>query len=124
MEIWIAVAFITFVALLIYKKVPAFAARALDGASQFFTRAYDFGFTRSLPETERFWPPDSILKDVVRVVRRSLSATRGATGKDSVSSAASRRRPGLRRSKAISYPFRSRSIFPSCFISNPPRITP
>jgi LmbE family N-acetylglucosaminyl deacetylase len=46
------------------------AARALDGASQFFTRAYDFGFTRSLPETEQFWPPDSILKDVVRVIRR------------------------------------------------------
>ena len=46
------------------------AARRMDGASQFFTRAYDFGFTRSLPETERFWPPDSILKDVVRVVRR------------------------------------------------------
>jgi LmbE family N-acetylglucosaminyl deacetylase len=46
------------------------AARQLDGAAQFFTRAYDFGFTRSLPETERFWPPDSILKDVVRVVRR------------------------------------------------------
>ncbi len=46
------------------------AARRMDGASQFFTRAYDFGFTRSLPETERFWPPDSILKDVVRVIRR------------------------------------------------------
>jgi LmbE family N-acetylglucosaminyl deacetylase len=46
------------------------AARRMDGASQFFTRAYDFGFTRSLPETERFWLPDSILKDVVRVVRR------------------------------------------------------
>ena len=46
------------------------AARAVDGGQQFFTRAYDFGFTRSLQETERFWPPDSILKDVVRVIRR------------------------------------------------------
>jgi LmbE family N-acetylglucosaminyl deacetylase len=46
------------------------AARAIDGARQYFTRAYDFGYTRSLAETERFWPPDSILKDVVRIVRR------------------------------------------------------
>jgi LmbE family N-acetylglucosaminyl deacetylase len=46
------------------------AARAIDGGAQFFTRAYDFGFTRDLAETERAWPPDSILKDVVRVVRR------------------------------------------------------
>lgn len=46
------------------------AARALDGAQQFFTRAYDFGFSRSLEETSRFWPPDTVLKDVIRVVRR------------------------------------------------------
>lgn len=46
------------------------AARAVDGARQYFTRAYDFGYTRSLAETERFWPPDSVLKDAVRVVRR------------------------------------------------------
>lgn len=46
------------------------AARATDGAQQFFTRAYDFGFSRSLEETSRFWPPDTLLKDAVRVVRR------------------------------------------------------
>jgi len=46
------------------------AARSFDRAQQFFTRAYDFGFTRDLAETERFWPTDSVLKDVVRVVRR------------------------------------------------------
>jgi LmbE family N-acetylglucosaminyl deacetylase len=45
------------------------AARALDGAEQFFTRAYDFGYTRSLDETAGLWLPDSILKDVVRIVR-------------------------------------------------------
>ena len=45
------------------------AARELDGAEQFFTRAYDFGYTRSLDETSGLWLPDSILKDVVRVVR-------------------------------------------------------
>lgn len=46
------------------------AARRIDGARQFFTRAFDFGFSRSLTETERFWPPDSVLKDAVRIVRR------------------------------------------------------
>lgn len=46
------------------------AARSLDGARQFFTRAYDFGYSRSIEETSRLWLPDSILKDVVRIVRR------------------------------------------------------
>lgn len=46
------------------------AARALDGAGQYFTRAFDFGFSKSLDDTWRFWPRDSVLKDVVRVVRR------------------------------------------------------
>ncbi len=46
------------------------AARRLDGASQFFTRAYDFGFSKTLEDTWAHWPRDSVLKDVVRVVRR------------------------------------------------------
>jgi LmbE family N-acetylglucosaminyl deacetylase len=46
------------------------AARRLDGARQYFTRAYDFGYSKSLEETWRHWPRDTILKDVVRIVRR------------------------------------------------------
>ncbi len=46
------------------------AARELDGARQFFTRAYDFGFSKTADETFRFWPRDSILKDVVAIIRR------------------------------------------------------
>ncbi|MFN2571432.1 MAG: PIG-L family deacetylase [Gemmatimonadales bacterium] len=46
------------------------AARELDGARQFFTRAYDFGFSKSADETFRFWPRDSILADVLEVIRR------------------------------------------------------
>ncbi len=46
------------------------AARRLDGARPFFTRGYDFGYSKSLEETWGHWPRDSILKDVVRVVRR------------------------------------------------------
>ena len=45
-------------------------ARRLDGARQFFTRAYDFGFSKNLEDTWAHWPRDSVLKDVVRIVRR------------------------------------------------------
>src|SRR5690606_4139095 len=34
------------------------------------TRAFDFGFSKTPDEAFRFWPRDSLLKDVVRVVRR------------------------------------------------------
>lgn len=44
-------------------------ARRLDGAGQFFSRAFDFGYSKGLPDTWSRWPPDSILKDVVRVIR-------------------------------------------------------
>lgn len=46
------------------------AARRLDGARQFFTRTYDFGYSRSLEDTWAHWPRDSVLKDVVRTIRR------------------------------------------------------
>jgi len=46
------------------------AARRIDGAEQFFTRAYDFGFTKSPEETFEFWDHDKILSDVVWVIRK------------------------------------------------------
>ena len=58
------------VALGLLRSRELVAAREVDGARQFFTRAYDFGYSRSLKETSRFWDPDSLLKDVVRIVRR------------------------------------------------------
>ena len=45
------------------------AARQLDGGRQFFTRAYDFGFSKTADETYKHWPKDSLLRDVVTVVR-------------------------------------------------------
>ncbi|HEU4565831.1 MAG TPA: PIG-L family deacetylase [Gemmatimonadaceae bacterium] len=45
------------------------AARRIDGARQYFTRAYDFGFSKSAEETFEHWPRDSVLGDVVKVVR-------------------------------------------------------
>jgi LmbE family N-acetylglucosaminyl deacetylase len=46
------------------------AARQIDGAEQFFTRAIDFGFTRTADETLKKWGHDRILSDVVWVIRR------------------------------------------------------
>jgi LmbE family N-acetylglucosaminyl deacetylase len=46
------------------------AARRLDGAEQFFTRAYDFGYSKSAEETFRLWPRDSLLADAVSVIRK------------------------------------------------------
>lgn len=45
------------------------AARRVDGAHQYFTRAYDFGFSKTAAETYTHWPKDSLLADVVTVVR-------------------------------------------------------
>lgn len=46
------------------------SARKVDRSDQYFTRAYDFGFSKTAEETFKHWPRDSILKDVVAVVRR------------------------------------------------------
>ncbi len=46
------------------------AARRIDGAEQFFTRANDFGFSKNPEETLRIWNKDSILSDMVYVIRK------------------------------------------------------
>ena len=46
------------------------AARGFEGTWQFFTRAYDFGYTRSLEETFDRWPREILEEDAVRAVRR------------------------------------------------------
>jgi LmbE family N-acetylglucosaminyl deacetylase len=45
------------------------AARRLDGSRQFFTRAIDFGFSKTPEETLRIWDHEQVLADVVRVIR-------------------------------------------------------
>lgn len=45
------------------------AARRIDGGQQFFTRANDFGFSKSAAETFKLWGKDTILSDVVRIYR-------------------------------------------------------
>ena len=46
------------------------AARRLEGNRQYFARAYDFGYTRSLEETFERWPRPVLREDAIRVVRR------------------------------------------------------
>ncbi len=46
------------------------AARRVDGAEQFFSRAYDFGYSKSPEETMRMWGHDEILSDVVWIIRK------------------------------------------------------
>src|SRR5436190_16618433 len=45
------------------------AGRRLDGGRQFFTRAIDFGFSKTPEETLRFWDREQVLSDVVRIIR-------------------------------------------------------
>lgn len=46
------------------------AARRVDGAEQFFTRANDFGFSKGPDETLKIWDRDKVLSDVVWVIRK------------------------------------------------------
>jgi len=56
-------------ALGIIRTQELLAARRIDGAEQFFTRAIDFGFTKTADEALEKWGRDTILSDVVWVVR-------------------------------------------------------
>jgi LmbE family N-acetylglucosaminyl deacetylase len=44
-------------------------ARTLDGGEQFFTRAFDYGFSKSIDEAARFWGEREVLGDMVRIIR-------------------------------------------------------
>jgi LmbE family N-acetylglucosaminyl deacetylase len=46
------------------------AARRIDGGEQFFTRAIDFGFSKTAEETFTKWPREKVLGDVVWNIRR------------------------------------------------------
>ncbi len=45
------------------------AARSIDGGQQFFSRAFDFGFSKSANETFRLWPEEELVRDVTWVIR-------------------------------------------------------
>lgn len=45
------------------------SARRVDGAEQYFTRAVDFGYSKTADETMAIWGRERILSDVVRAIR-------------------------------------------------------
>ena len=46
------------------------AARKIDGAEQFFSRAFDFGFSKNPDEALSIWDHEKILSDMVWVIRK------------------------------------------------------
>lgn len=46
------------------------AARRIDGAEQFFSSAYDFGFSKTADETLKIWDKQKVLADIVWVIRK------------------------------------------------------
>jgi LmbE family N-acetylglucosaminyl deacetylase len=46
------------------------AARRIDGAEQFFTRALDFGYSKRADETMEIWGREAILSDLVWTIRQ------------------------------------------------------
>ena len=44
-------------------------ARRLDGGGQFFTRTFDYGFSKTLVEASAKWNEHDVLSDMVRVIR-------------------------------------------------------
>ena len=47
------------------------AARRIDGANQYFSRAFDFGFSKSTDEALAFWDKQLVLADLVWVIRKT-----------------------------------------------------
>jgi len=46
------------------------AARKIDGAEQYFSRAYEFGFSKTSNETLHIWDSVKVLSDVVWMIRK------------------------------------------------------
>jgi LmbE family N-acetylglucosaminyl deacetylase len=56
-------------ALGIIRTQELIAAREIDGGNQFFSRAIDFGYSKSPEESLAIWGHDAVLSDVVRAIR-------------------------------------------------------
>ena len=56
-------------ALAVLRTAELLAERQRDGGHQYFTRAYDFGPATEDSVVDRLWPRDTLLRDVVSVIR-------------------------------------------------------
>ena len=59
-----------FEALGVIRTEELLQARRLDGGEQYFTRAFDYGFSKTLDEAKQKWPVDVIKCDMVRAIRQ------------------------------------------------------
>jgi len=57
------------IALGLIRTQELLAARRIDGGEQFFTRAFDFGYSKTPKETFEKWDREMILSDVVRIIQ-------------------------------------------------------
>ncbi len=46
------------------------AARKIDGAEQYFSRAYEFGYSKTSDETLKIWNKEKVLSDIVWMIRK------------------------------------------------------
>ena len=46
------------------------AARRIDGGQQFFTRAIDFGYSKSAAEAFSIWGKEAVLSDAIKIIRQ------------------------------------------------------
>ena len=53
----------------VIRTQESLAARRVDGARQFFSRAFDFGFSKSYATTLQIWDHQQVLSDTVRIIR-------------------------------------------------------
>lgn len=58
------------IALGLIRTQELLSARRIDGGEQFFTRAFDFGFSKGPEETFDIWEKEKILSDVVWIIRK------------------------------------------------------
>lgn len=58
------------IALGLIRTQELLSARRIDGAEQFFSRAFDFGYSKTPEETFSKWGKERILSDVVWMIRR------------------------------------------------------
>ncbi|MFC2134605.1 PIG-L family deacetylase [Bacteroidota bacterium] len=54
----------------VVRTQESLSAREIDGAEQFFTRAVDFGYSKSSEETLNFWNNELVLGDIVKIIRQ------------------------------------------------------
>src|SRR5688500_7532185 len=58
------------IALGLIRTQELLSARKMDGGEQFFTRAFDFGYSKNPEETFTKWDKEKILSDVVWIIRK------------------------------------------------------